>query len=150
MPSPPATPAAIAILGRSTRRLITYNSRATDNPEHGATLRHLPGTSDRSTIDRMPGRVVLLHGTSSSGKTTVARAVQALSDEPWVRLGIDAFWTAIDERWMEHGSRASEGFLWRGEAANLARPAGEQPPAGKAPGNPAGARRGHDMPLDHV
>jgi chloramphenicol 3-O-phosphotransferase len=57
------------------------------------------------------GRVVLLHGTASSGKTTVAPALQALSEEPWLRLGIDAFWTAIDERWMEHGSRASGGFL---------------------------------------
>jgi chloramphenicol 3-O-phosphotransferase len=58
----------------------------------------------------MPGRVVLLHGTSSSGKTTVARAFQRLSDEPWVRLGIDAFWNAIDERWMEHGPDAAEGL----------------------------------------
>jgi len=33
----------------------------------------------------MPGRIVVLHGTSSSGKTTVARAMQRLSDEPWVR-----------------------------------------------------------------
>src|SRR3954462_2856529 len=67
-----------------------------------------------SVYDRLvPGRVALLHGTSSSGKTTVARAVQALSQESWLRLGIDAFWTAIDERWLEHGPRASEGFLWR-------------------------------------
>jgi len=48
----------------------------------------------------MAGRVVLLHGATSSGKTTVARAVQRLSDGPWIRPGIDAFWNAIDERWM--------------------------------------------------
>lgn len=64
----------------------------------------------------MPGRVVLLHGTSSSGKTTIARALQSLSDEPWVRLGIDAFWNAVDERWMEHGPRAAEGFAWMEKA----------------------------------
>ena len=56
----------------------------------------------------MSGRVVLLHGTSSSGKTTVARAVQRLSDEPWVHRGIDTFWDASDERWMEHGARGLE------------------------------------------
>jgi chloramphenicol 3-O phosphotransferase len=64
----------------------------------------------------MPGRVILLHGTSSSGKTTVARAVQQLSGEPWVHLGIDAFWNALDERWMEHGRRAAEGFAWTDNA----------------------------------
>ena len=71
----------------------------------------------------MPGRGVLLHGTSSSGKTTVARAVQRLSEEPWVHLGIDAFWNAIDERWMEHGPRASEGFLWSEDATIVPGPA---------------------------
>jgi chloramphenicol 3-O phosphotransferase len=58
------------------------------------------------------GKVVLLHGTSSSGKTTIAREFQRRSAEPWVRLGIDAFWTAIDGRWMEFGSHADEGFRW--------------------------------------
>lgn len=78
----------------------------------------------------MPGRVVLLHGTSSSGKTTVARAVQSLSDEPWLRLGIDVFWAAIDERWMEHGQRASEGFLWEVDARIVPGPVGERLAAG--------------------
>jgi chloramphenicol 3-O phosphotransferase len=58
------------------------------------------------------GRVILLHGTSSSGKTTIARAVQRRSDEPWLRLRIDVFWSAVHERWFEHGERAAEGFLW--------------------------------------
>src|SRR4051794_18368577 len=96
------------------------------------------------------GRVVLLHGTSSSGKTTVARAVQALSDEPWVRLGIDAFWTAIDERWMEHGSRASEGFLWREDATIVPGRAGQQLAAGMRAAIAACARCGNDMLVDDV
>src|SRR3954451_13498786 len=82
--------------------------------------------SDGSTsvYDRLvPGRVVLLHGTSSSGKTTVARAVQALSQEPWLRLGIDAFWTAIDERGNGDWSLGVGGFLSRDCGRRCGRPA---------------------------
>jgi chloramphenicol 3-O phosphotransferase len=82
------------------------------------TARHATSLSDRA----ITGRVVLLHGTSSSGKSTVARAVQRLSDDPWVHLGIDTFWNAIDERWMEHGPHAAEGFLLDRGRYDRARP----------------------------
>ena len=98
----------------------------------------------------MPGRVVLLHGTSSSGKTTVARAVQRLSDDPWVRLGIDAFWNAIDERWMEHGSRAAEGFAWTDGATIVPGPVGQQLAAGMRAALGAFARTGNDVLVDDV
>jgi chloramphenicol 3-O phosphotransferase len=96
------------------------------------------------------GRVVLLHGTSSSGKTTVARAVQALSEEPWLRLGIDAFWGAIDERWMEHGPRASDGFRWREDATIVPGPVGERLAAGMRAAVAACARYGNDVLVDDV
>jgi len=38
-----------------------------------------------------PGNVVILNGTSSAGKTTIARAVQDAMDEAYVHLGIDHF-----------------------------------------------------------
>jgi chloramphenicol 3-O phosphotransferase len=98
----------------------------------------------------MPGRVVLLHGTSSSGKTTVARAVQKLSDDPWVRLGIDAFWNAIDERWMEHGPRASEGFLWRNDATIVPGAVGQRLAAGMRAALAAFARADNDVLVDDV
>ena len=98
----------------------------------------------------MPARVILLHGTSSSGKTTVARAVQRLSDEPWVRLGIDAFWNAIDERWTEHGPRASEGFLWSEDATIVPGPAGQRLAKGMRAGLAAFARAGNDVLVDDV
>ena len=78
----------------------------------------------------MSGRVILLHGTSSSGKTTTARAIQELSDDPWLRLGIDAFWNAVHERWMEHGDRAAEGFAWMEDARIVPSPIGQQLAAG--------------------
>lgn len=98
----------------------------------------------------MPGRVVLLHGTSSSGKTTVARAVQQVSDEPWVRLGIDACWNAIDERWMEHGPRAAEGFAWMEDATIVPGPVGQRLAAGMRAAVGAFARADNDLLVDDV
>ena len=98
----------------------------------------------------MSGRVILLHGTSSSGKTTVARAVQEFSEEPWVRLGIDAFWNAVDERWMEHGSRAAEGFAWMDDATIVPGPVGQRLAAGMRAAVAACARVGNDMLVDDV
>jgi chloramphenicol 3-O phosphotransferase len=96
------------------------------------------------------GRVVLLHGTSSSGKTTVARAIQALSDEPWLRLGIDVFWSAIDERWMEHGPKAAEGFSWREDGTIVPGAFGQRLAAGMRAAIAACARRGNDILVDDV
>jgi chloramphenicol 3-O phosphotransferase len=96
------------------------------------------------------GRVVLLHGATSSGKTTVARAVQQLSHDPWIRLGIDAFWNAIDERWMEHGSHAAEGFAWMEDATIVAGPVGLRLAAGMRAAVAACARAGNDLLVDDV
>jgi len=98
----------------------------------------------------MAGRVILLHGTSSSGKSTVARAVQRLADEPWVRLGIDIFWNAIDERWMEHGPRAAEGFLWTEDATIVPGPVGQRLAEGMRVALAAFARSGNDLLVDDV
>ena len=98
----------------------------------------------------MAGRVVLLHGTSSSGKTTVARALQRLSDEPWVLLGIDVFWNAIDERWMEHGTHARDGFLWTEDARIEPGPTGRKLAAGMRAAVSALARAGNDVLADDV
>ena len=98
----------------------------------------------------MPGRVVLLHGTSSSGKTTVARAVQKLADEPWLRLGIDAFWNAIDGRWLEHGPHAAEGFRWTEDARIVPGPVGQRLAAGMRAAVAACARAGNDLLVDDV
>jgi chloramphenicol 3-O phosphotransferase len=98
----------------------------------------------------MAGRVVILHGTSSSGKTTVARAMQKLSDEPWVLLGIDVFWNAIDERWMEHGPHARDGFLWEEGARIVPGPTGQKLATGMRAAVSAFARAGNDVLVDDV
>ncbi|MGN6698718.1 MAG: chloramphenicol phosphotransferase CPT family protein [Thermomicrobiales bacterium] len=42
-----------------------------------------------------PGTIVLLNGTGSAGKTSIARAIQARADEPWLHLGMDQFYLDI-------------------------------------------------------
>jgi chloramphenicol 3-O-phosphotransferase len=43
----------------------------------------------------LPCRVVFLNGTSSSGKTTLARAIQDESDIPFVYWGIDTLFGLV-------------------------------------------------------
>ncbi|HZM73699.1 MAG TPA: AAA family ATPase [Candidatus Polarisedimenticolia bacterium] len=44
------------------------------------------------------GRIILINGTSSSGKTTLARALQAALPELWLEMGIDRFAYALPGR----------------------------------------------------
>jgi chloramphenicol 3-O-phosphotransferase len=38
-----------------------------------------------------PGTIILLNGTSSSGKTSVVRALQEVLNEPFLEAGLDKF-----------------------------------------------------------
>jgi chloramphenicol 3-O phosphotransferase len=49
-----------------------------------------------STGDR--GRIILINGTSSSGKTTLVRAVQSAMPDLWLEMGIDRFAYALPGR----------------------------------------------------
>jgi chloramphenicol 3-O phosphotransferase len=52
------------------------------------------------TADRT-GRIVLLNGTSSSGKTTLVRALQAILPEPWLEIGIDRFVFSLPKQYLD-------------------------------------------------
>jgi len=47
------------------------------------------------------GRVILLNGTSSSGKTTLVRALQATLPDPWLEIGIDRFVFALPKAYLD-------------------------------------------------
>jgi chloramphenicol 3-O phosphotransferase len=83
-----------------------------------------------------PGTIVLLNGTSSAGKTSIARAFQDIMDEPWLHTGVDEyaphlpakFTTITDERnptiseyltliYREPAERIVEDVADRGEVA---------------------------------
>ena len=46
------------------------------------------------TPDALP-RIILLNGTGSAGKTSIARALQALFEEPYLHLGMDCFYVEV-------------------------------------------------------
>ncbi len=45
--------------------------------------------------DPVLGTIILLNGTASSGKTSLAKAIQQVFDEPYLLAGIDLFWERI-------------------------------------------------------
>jgi len=49
-------------------------------------------------------QIIALNGASSSGKTSIARFLQALSATPWLLLGIDDLIRAMPDRGLEDGS----------------------------------------------
>ncbi|MGW1737626.1 phosphotransferase-like protein [Nocardia sp. NPDC001965] len=61
-----------------------------------------------------PGRVIFLNGTSSAGKTTLARAVQDESDTPFVYWGIDTLFGLVPPNWGggRNGPLSRDGFWY--------------------------------------
>jgi chloramphenicol 3-O phosphotransferase len=49
-------------------------------------------------------QVIVLNGTSSSGKTSIARCLQAMMPTPWLLLGIDDLIRAMPDEGLEDGS----------------------------------------------
>lgn len=47
------------------------------------------------------GRVIVLNGTSSAGKSTLLRALQARLDGPWLGVGIDTVVFALPKRYLD-------------------------------------------------
>lgn len=47
------------------------------------------------------GRVIVLNGTSSSGKSTLARALQARLEGPWLGVGIDTVVFALPKAYLD-------------------------------------------------
>lgn len=47
------------------------------------------------------GKVIFINGTSSSGKTSALRALQAVLDEPYLEAGIDKFIWMLPKRYLD-------------------------------------------------
>ena len=39
-----------------------------------------------------PGKIIVLNGTSSSGKTSIAKSIQSISEDVFLRCPLDSFW----------------------------------------------------------
>jgi chloramphenicol 3-O phosphotransferase len=54
--------------------------------------------------------IILINGPSSSGKTSVCRAIQDQSMEPYLTIGLDAFINLLPPRYVGEGADAPQGF----------------------------------------
>lgn len=50
---------------------------------------------------QQPGKIIILNGTSSSGKTSILRILQNLLEEPYLEAGIDKFIFMLPKRYLE-------------------------------------------------
>ena len=72
------------------------------------------GYRDRMRSGDRSGRVIFLNGTSSAGKTTLARAIQDESDTPFVYWGIDTLFSLVPPNWGggRDGPLSRDGFWY--------------------------------------
>lgn len=61
-----------------------------------------------------PGKLILIIGTSSTGKSTVATALQAKLDDHWLLTGIDQFFQMVNPAWGGgvNGPLSKQGFRY--------------------------------------
>ena len=57
----------------------------------------------------MSTQVIVLNGGSSSGKTGIARCLQAILPQPWLRLGVDDLVDALPPSLADSGAGVAFG-----------------------------------------
>jgi chloramphenicol 3-O phosphotransferase len=59
----------------------------------------------------MTATVILLNGTSSAGKSSIAESLQTILHDPWLHVSLDTFLDMLPERFHDD----PEAFFWRTE-----------------------------------
>ena len=97
------------------------------------------------------GRVVVLNGTASAGKTTLARAIREAADDPWVLFSQDDFAQALVPHWVRIDA-VTDGFQFVREGGGSlhveAGPIGRRVLSGYRAAAAACARAGNDVLID--
>ena len=55
-------------------------------------------------------KIIFLNGCSSAGKTSLVKAIQHLSEEPWLTSGVDVSFATMPAKYLPGGKKASEGI----------------------------------------
>ncbi|MCE8162683.1 MAG: chloramphenicol phosphotransferase [Candidatus Moeniiplasma glomeromycotorum] len=55
-------------------------------------------------------KIILLNGCSSAGKSSLAKALQHLSEEPWLTFAIDTLIGHMPDKFLDFGEKANLGF----------------------------------------
>jgi len=59
----------------------------------------------KSTYKSPPGLVIFLNGTSSSGKTTIAKALQSKLEEPFMIVSLDTYLNQLSKEVLDKSGR---------------------------------------------
>jgi chloramphenicol 3-O phosphotransferase len=101
-----------------------------------------------------PGNIIILNGTSSSGKTSIVKALQQLLAEPYLDAGIDKFLWMLPKRYINEPEYWHQVFTYAwpspGELVIEAGPLGFQLMTGMHQAVAALARAGNHAIVDHV
>ena len=99
------------------------------------------------------GKIIVLNGTSSSGKSSIAKELQAVLSEPYLHLGIDTFIAMLPSRYFGEQPPADEGFwLVKGQSETHIRtgPVGHRLVRGMYRSLAVLAATGNNLIVDHV
>lgn len=101
-----------------------------------------------------PGNVIILNGASSSGKSSILRALQDMMDEPYLDAGIDRFLWMLPQRYIKDPAYWQHVYQYEwpqpGQMVIRAAPLGHQLLAGMHQAIAALARAGNHVVADHV
>jgi chloramphenicol 3-O-phosphotransferase len=104
-----------------------------------------------------PGTIILLNGVGSAGKTSIARAIQEVFDEPYCLIGMDAFLIDINPNeytWRVHPEQGFQVKIVEGanppESLIISGPYGHLLMSGLHHTVATLARLGLNVVLDHV
>jgi len=101
----------------------------------------------------VPGRIVLLNGVGSAGKRSIAKALQAITREPFLHVAMDAFLDMLPEAYQNHPDAFSyETVEQDGKPEVVIRtgPVGERTLSGMRHAIAAMAAQGNDLIVDEV
>lgn len=59
-----------------------------------------------------PGKLIIINGGSSAGKTSMSLEFQEIMDEPYFLLGIDMFWFSMPQKAIDLGRVDPEYYKW--------------------------------------
>ena len=105
--------------------------------------------------DTTPGTIIVLNGCPSTGKTSIAKAIQRTIDVPYLHMGIDLFWLEVFPwEWVGAATNGVQEIPVDGASPpkimQIAQPYGNSVISGLHHTVAALAHLGHNVVVDHV
>ena len=102
----------------------------------------------------IPGNIIILNGTSSSGKSSILRALQEIMEKPYLDAGIDKFLWMLPKRYLNEPAYWQQVYRYEwpqpGQMVIQAAPLGHQLMDGMHQAIAALALAGNHVIADHV